>query len=439
MIIGVGRDSVKERPGSVKMPSGKTMKKVQVSKPAARAIALRAQLLDGHTRLQPGKQGVLATIDQLGYVQIDTIAAVKRSHHHTLWTRHRDYSEDQLHELQTQDRRIFEYWGHAMSYLPMSDYRFFLPRMRNFRNPAHAWISCRLEGCRHLLEPVLERIRQEGPLSAKHFSASEDAKRGTWWDWKPAKFALEYLFWRGDLMISERRNFQKVYDLTERVLPADVDLTMPAEEEVARFLVGRAVKACGVLRQKDIQAFMQPVGGRDSDWQAADSRVIDYAVAELVEAREILPVTVEGGDHVIWYALRESVENQPDVQRTTGRVSLLSPFDNLVIRRDWLSKLFGFDYTLECYLPEKKRQYGYFVFPILWGDVLVGRLDPKADRQTKTLIVRNLVLEPWFQASEEFLTELKETLAAFARFNGCRKYVIKNRGWSRAPRVLRKS
>ena len=411
------------------------MKKVQLSRAQARALALRAQLLNGETNLPSGKEGVLRTIDQLGYVQIDTIAAVKRAHHHTLWTRRPDYSEDQLHELQARDRRIFEYWGHAMSYLPMSDYRFFLPRMRNFRDPSNEWVTRRVAGCLHLLDPVLERIRLEGPLSAKDFSASEDEKRGTWWDWKPAKFALEYLFWRGDLMITERRNFQKVYDLTERVLPADVDCTMPAEEEVGRFLVRRAFRACGILRQKDVQGFMQPGAGRDSDWQAADSRVINQAVAELSEAGEILPATIEGDEQSAWYAVSDLVEDQAPPEARIDRIFLLSPFDNLVIRRDWLSKLFGFDYTLECYLPERKRQYGYFVFPILWRGALVGRLDPKADRKTQTLVVRNLVLEPGFQVSDEFLTQLKETLTSFARFNGCKKYVIKNRGWSRGGKI----
>ena len=407
------------------------MRRTDLSRADARALALRAHLLDGQTDLPPGKDGVLVILDQLGYVQIDTIAAVKRSHHHTLWTRHPDYCEEHLHELQGRDRLIFEYWGHAMSYLPMSDYRFCLPRMRNFRNPTHAWISHRLEGCAHLLDPILERIRQDGPLSAKDFAAPKDKKRGSWWDWKPAKFALEYLFWRGDLMISERRNFQKVYDLAERVLPPGTDLSMPSEEEVGRFLVRRALGACGILRQKDIQGFMQPAGGRDSDWQAADRKVIDKAITELVEAREIIPVTIEDADGAAWYALAESLDHQPFSQQRSGRVFLLSPFDNLVIRRDWLNKVFGFDYTLECYLPAAKRQYGYFVFPILWDDMLVGRLDPKADRQKKTLIVRNLVFEPGFEVSDEFLAQLREALMRFARFNGCKKCVIKSRPWSR--------
>jgi len=399
------------------------MKKTKLSNSEARALALRGQLLDGNTNLLPGKDGVLQTIDQLGYVQIDTIAAVKRAHHHTLWTRHRDYDEDQLHDLQASDRLVFEYWGHAMSYLPMSDYRFCLPRMQNFRNPRHAWVSRRLEGCAHLLEPVLERIRNEGPLGAKDFTASEDEKRGTWWDWKPAKFALEFLFWRGDLMISERRNFQKIYDLTERVLPAHVNSTMPTDAEVGRFLVRRALKAGGVAREKDMQGYLQPAGARDSDWQAADPSVIREAIRELIEAGELVALAIEGGGDAVWYALSRSVENPPAIER--GPIFLLSPFDNLVIRRQWLERLFGFDYTLECYLPEKKRQYGYFVFPILWGDRFVGRLDPKADRKTKTLIVKNLVFEPGFEVSDEFLTNFRETLTAFARFNGCKKYVFK--------------
>ncbi|RPI26446.1 MAG: winged helix-turn-helix domain-containing protein, partial [Acidobacteria bacterium] len=335
-------------------------------------------------------------------------------------------AEDDLHGLQARDRLIFEYWGHAMSYLPMSDYRYYLPKMLRFRNPQHAWVKHRLKGCAHLLEEVLERVRREGPLSARDFTHPEDAKRGTWWDWKPAKFALEFLFWRGDLMISERRKFQKVYDLAERVLPSGIDTTTPTDQEVGQFLVRRAVRGCGIVRQKDIQGFLQPAGARDSDWQAADCRVISKAVQDLLEAGEILQVAVEG-EQEDWYASAELLENHPVVDGKPGRVFLLSPFDNLVIRRDWLKKLFEFEYTLECYLPEEKRQYGYFVFPILWGNRLVGRLDPKADRKSKTLVIRNLVFEPGFQPSDEFLTRFNETLAAFARFNGCRKYVIKKR------------
>ena len=152
------------------------MKNPKLSKSAARALALQAQLLTGETELPPGKEGALRVVDQLGYVQIDTIAAVKRAHHQTLWTRHRDYREDQLHDLQARDRSIFEYWGHAMSYLPMSDYRFCLPRMRNFRNPKHRWVKDILNRCSQLLDPVLERIRQEGPLSAKDFSTLRGRK-----------------------------------------------------------------------------------------------------------------------------------------------------------------------------------------------------------------------------------------------------------------------
>ena len=239
--------------------------------------------------------------------------------------------------------------------------------------------------------------------------------------------ALEFLFWRGDLMVSERRNFQKIYDLTERVLPASVDCTVPTEEEVGRFLVRRALRAGGILRQKDIERFLQPAGARDSEWRAAGTPVIVKALQELVEAREIVRVTVEDSGHVQWYAFSDPVENPPVIQPGAAPVFLLSPFDNLVIRRDWLSERFGFNYTLECYLPEKKRQYGYFVFPILWGEKLVGRLDPKADRQAKKLVVRNLVYEPGFEASDEFLAELKKALTAFAEFNGCNKYVIKRR------------
>ena len=149
----------------------------------ARRLTLRAQLLDGRGRPPRGKEGVARTIEHLGYVQIDTISVVQRAHHHTLWNRRADYDPTMLHALQATDRRVFEYWGHAASYLPLSDYRFYLPKMQSFQTPSSRWERDRLEKHGHLMKPVLERIREEGPLSSKDFKAPPDTKRGTWWDW----------------------------------------------------------------------------------------------------------------------------------------------------------------------------------------------------------------------------------------------------------------
>ncbi len=394
------------------------MKKINLSLKQARQIVLKAQLLDGRTALPSGKEGIAQTIDGLGYVQIDTISVIKRSHHHTLWIRRDDYDENMLHDLQAEDRLVFEYWTHAMSYLPMSDFRYSLPRMRNFKNPTSPWARHQWQKSGHLVESVLERIRKEGPLSSKDFASSEK-KGGTWWDWKPAKVALELLFWRGDLMITERQNFQKIYDLTERVLPDHIDTTMPNDDELGRFFVIRALSALGIAGQTDIQRYMQPGTARDSGLQIAGKNIIEKALRDLLDAKEVISVILEKNENTVYYALSDAFQNIIHQKETTDGVFLLSPFDNLIIQRQRTKRIFGFDYALECYVPVEKRKYGYFVLPILWGDRFVGRLDPKSDRKTKTLVVRSLVFEPSFKSFDTLLPLLAQRFVDFARFNGC--------------------
>lgn len=379
-------------------------------------MALQAQLLDGKPRLPFGKEGVAQTVERLGYVQIDTISVVQRAHHHTLWTRRPDYEADMLHELQAVDRRVFEYWGHAASYLPMADYRFYLPRMHSFKAPVTSWEKYFIEKHEHLTDSVLERIQQEGPLSSKDFKPPPGTKRGEWWDWKPAKGALEVLFWRGELMVTERRSFQRVYDLTERVLPSDVDTRSPEDDELGRFLVHRALSAYGVAQEKEIREHIR----------AAGKEAITQSLAEMVESGELIRVEVESLDGVNYFAMPELVEESFHLDKIPTKVRFISPFDNVIIQRERINRLFNFDYTLECYLPPVKRKYGYFSLPILWGEQFVGRLDSKADRKNKVLIVRNLVFEPKILVGDEFLTRFVEALGDFADFNQCERVEIEN-------------
>ncbi len=229
---------------------------MNISNQQARRIAIHCQLLDGRVSLPKGKEGVAEVIERLGYVQIDTINVIERAHHHTLFSRRADYSQKMLHDLQAVDRRIFEYWGHALAYMPMSDYRYYLPRMKSFDDPASKWFKSRLEKYSSLMKPCLERIRNEGPLGAKDFAKRPGAKAGAWWDAKPEKIALELLFWRGELMITERRKFERVYDLTERVLPPDIDTTYPDENELMRFRIRRTLQRLGIAKAKEIRFYL---------------------------------------------------------------------------------------------------------------------------------------------------------------------------------------
>jgi uncharacterized protein YcaQ len=379
----------------------------------ARRLAVCAQLLDGQRHgLPSGKAGAAETIEWLGYVQIDTIAVVRRAHHHVLWARCPEYDASMLHELQASDRRVFEYWAHAMAYLPMSDYRYYVPRMNRIRAEGTPWMREWRAKYPDVLDEVLARIRAEGPLTSKDFEPPPGTKRGTWWDWKPAKRALELLFWQGDLMIAERRAFQKVYDLTERVLPPDVDSSPPSDAECARFQVRRALRALGAACEREIREY----------GKLATKPRLAAALDELIDAGEVVRVRV-GGSATGDFALVESLEAL-DGRPIDSNVHLLSPFDGLIIQRPRVRRLFDFDYTIECYVPEAKRKYGYFVLPILYGDRLVGRLDPKADRKAGRLVVRKLWLEKGFEADETFLERLGERIAQFAVFNECDSVIV---------------
>ncbi|PKK84186.1 MAG: hypothetical protein CVT49_05155 [candidate division Zixibacteria bacterium HGW-Zixibacteria-1] len=384
---------------------------MDISLSQARKIALHTQLLTGNSKSPKGKKGIARTIEKLGYIQIDTISVIQRAHHHTIWTRHPYYSPTMLNELQARDRRIFEYWGHAASYLPMSDYRYYLPRMHRFSDPHSKWEKQQLDKFGLLMEPVLERIRQEGPLGSKDFILPTGKKKGTWWDWRPYKVALELLFWQGKLMITRRHNFHRLYDLTERVLPKHIDTTVPDDSELGRFLVRRALSAYGIALEKEIREHLH----------AADNNLAGKALRELQSAGEIIPVVIKEKPDLQYYALADTIKTALKRRLSLSSVHLLSPFDNLIIQRGRMLKLFDFDYALECYVPAGKRKFGYFVLPILFGDQLVGRLDPKAERKSKTMIIQKLQLESGFDPSEEFLAALAEKLARFAHFNDCNK------------------
>jgi len=372
----------------------------------ARRLALGRTLLGEAADLPAGREGVGQAIETLGYVQIDTISVVSRAHHQTLWARCPDYEPSMLHDLLAVDRRVFEYWGHAASYLPLSDYRYYMPRM--LRSPTSergkSWVG---ENGK-VMAQVLRRIEQEGPLASKDFQRTDGRKGGAWWDWKPAKMALEMLLTQGKLMVKERRNFQRIYDLTDRVLPAGVDTRVPSDDETNRFFVLRALNAYGVATASEIRWHIHSLS-----LQATRD-----AIAALLADGQIAEVKLAGRNDLVLYATPDTLDEKTSPP-SEGRCRLLCPFDNLLILRDRTQWLFDFEYTLECYVPEKKRIWGYFVFPILLGDRLIGRLDPKADRKTKTLIIRSLSFEPWVIAIDDALEPVAREIARFARFNGC--------------------
>ncbi len=371
----------------------------EITRQQARRLLIRAQGLDGAWAPAPDPCGTADVIRRLGYVQIDTIAVVERAHHHTLWTRQPDYQADHLDAVQGPLRQAFEYWYPAASYVPMEHYRFCLPRMRS----GPGWTR----SSQQVVEAVLERIRAEGPLSSADFEAPPDFERKGWWSWKPAKRALEHLFTTGELMVSERRNFQRVYDLAERVLPSHVDTTCPSDAELGRFLAREALQSLGVA------------GEGNARWRGGDRILLGQGLRDLAEAGEAVPLRLEGLRRGDWYARPDDLARADDPLDDEPRLHILSPFDSAVIHRNWLKILFDFEYSLECYVPQEKRRYGYFVLPILWGERFIGRLDAKADRKEAVFLLQRLEFEPDAAPGGELFQALAEGIWRLARFNGC--------------------
>jgi len=365
-------------------------------------LILKKQLLDDSVSLHD-KDGTYRAIDHLGYVQIDTIHIIERSHHVALNARVSGYRQQNLHQLQKDDRKIFEYWAHAASYLPIKDYRYYIPHMQGKRSKA---ISSWIKGKKHIISQVKKRVTEEGPLSGSDFEGSNKHK-GVWWDWKPEKMALEVLFLRGELMVSERKNFRRVYDLTERVLPSGLDISIPCEREEKHFFIKRALGSMGAATPGDINKYMQITGKLDK-W-----------LGELREDGQIAEITIDGLPKK-YFMLKEDLAGIDGISKDgKHKVHLLSPFDNLIILRNRIKEIFDFEYTLECYVPAAKRKYGYFSLPILWKGDLVGRLDPKADRKNQQFIINSLFIEKRMADMDEFITALAKSLKEFAAFNKC--------------------
>jgi uncharacterized protein YcaQ len=386
-----------------------------------RTVALHAQGLGQAGGLPPTQDGIFKTIDQIGCVQIDTLHMVRRSQYLVLWSRLGKYDPGDLDALASAaDRRLFEGWQHAASIIPLTEYRYQLPHQRNLREHPTNWYNRWLNESvqREFVPQVLERVRREGALKVSDFESDGHPGGGTWWNWRPAKVALEFLFAYGELMIADRVKFQRVYDLTERVLPQWADTTEPTVEERDRFWVERGAKALGICL---------PRHAGDYTWmKVSRSRPI---VEKLVRDGILVPVTGElaNGESSEVLVHRDNLsllEQVADGAIKAERTTFLSPFDNLwwASRRD--EQLWGFHQSLEAYLPAPKRLYGYFCMPILHKDRLVGRFDPKLERKTGTLRLKALYLEPGIRPNEKLVKDIAACMRDFMSFHTAKDLVI---------------
>lgn len=346
-------------------------KPIPLTTTQARQIWLHAQRLDQRTPFGEGAQAAAAAVAHLGYVQIDTINVIERCHHHILFSRIPSYRRADLRHAQSIDKTVFEYWTHALSYVPANDFRFFLPSMREHRREGHKWFAA--------VKPAdtrkVMRLLRAGPLTIRDID--DDVlveKEHLWQSRKPSKRALQLAFYTGAVTISERLGMLKTYELTTRHFGWD-RLPKPARaSEITAYLLDRALRSQGVISLDSV-----------CHLDAPSKKPVARLIASRVRRGELVPVAIEGAgkqEHWASPAALEPHEVSPDL------VHILSPFDPLIIQRKRTNLIFGYNHLFEAYVPKAKRKLGYFALPVLVGDEIVAALDLKTDRQNKTLLMQ---------------------------------------------------
>ena len=366
-----------------------------------RRVALAAQ---GLLQAQPyGRSlpGARKAINHIGYVQIDTISVVERAHHHVFYARVPKFKPAMVNRMLL-DGDIFEYWAHAAALLPIADFRFSLPYKHAIKSGQTHWYKT---PDKKLMGELLARIRSEGPIRSRDLETNT-TKRAGWWDWKPAKKALEQMYMEGDLMVCDREGFQKTYDLTERVLPPDVNLQMPSMEEFAAHILDQQLRCHGFVSLKGLTYLRRNAGLR---------KAVKTLVNERLTHRTLEQVRLSSGE---LFVLETGALDRP-LPRLNNRMLILSPFDNSVIQRERLKALFHYDYQIECYVPAAKRQYGYFCLPLLYRGEFIGRMDCKAHRKISQLEIKSLYLEPHNFDEDLVIAAFVNAITEFCHFQKC--------------------
>jgi uncharacterized protein YcaQ len=346
---------------------------LKLSTSRARRIWLRAQRLDEEAPFGQGPQATPATVEHLGYVQIDTINVVERCHHQILYTRIPDYRREHLHRAQTADKTVFEYWTHALSYVPARDYRFFVRDMNQHWRERSAWFGSVSSGD---LRKVLSRIRRKGALTIRDIDDDVLVEKDhEWASRKPSKRALQLAFYRGIVTVSERRGMLKTYELASRHFGWAKPPRAASERQTLEYLLDRALRSQGIV---SLDSVCHLDAGRKQ------------AMRGLIDARAhrgtLVPVELEGAGKLGHWARPEALESVPEPD--SERVHILNPFDPLVLQRKRLRLFFGYEHRFEAYLPPKQRVFGYFAQPVLVGEEIAALIDLKTDRERGKLLVR---------------------------------------------------
>ena len=377
---------------------------IQLTSAQARRIWLHAQRLDTTDPFGSGPKATPEAVAHLGYLQIDTIYVIERSHHHILHTRIPSYRREHLHQAQSIDKTVFEYWTHALSYLPTESLRFYVRHMRQGWQRCIVWFDKVTSGDLHR---VLSRIRRHGPVSIRDIDNDVRVEKDySWGSRKPSKRALEVAFYKGMVTISQRAGMLKTYELLTRHFGWDRLPRAAIERETLNYLLDRALRSQGIVS-------VESICYQDAPRKLAMRRLVESRVRR----KELIPVDVEGAGQSLHWIRPDALDAIPDLARE--QIHILSPFDPLIIQRKRLRIFFNYEYRFEAYVPKHKRIFGYFVCPVLIGDRIVAALDLKTDRQRQKLLVQRW---NWVDrgASHAHQQQVEAALHKFEQFQLCR-------------------
>lgn len=390
----------------------------------ARRVALAAQQFLASGGPPRNATALAEIVRRLGVVQIDSVNVLVRSHYLPIFSRRGSYKTALLERAAYDNRLLFEYWGHEASFLPIESYPLFRWRMDDARNGIGTWGGLKRYATTHkeLVKGVLDQLHERGPLGASEL-IDGGKSQGAWWGWSQGKQIMEWLFWSGIVTTAKRRNFERLYDLTERVLPEPIQkLRVPPRDEAQRELMLIGARAMGVATARDLR-----------DYFRLPAKDAVARLAELVEEGKLLPVHVEGWKHQGYLHYEAKI---PLANKAADLAALLSPFDSLIWERQRTERLFDFHFRLEIYTPIHKRLHGYYVLPLLLGERIVGRVDLKSDRQSGVLQVKGGSVEPGVTV-KTVVSALARELSELAGWLGLERYAVTSRR-GELMRALRK-
>lgn len=372
-------------------------KPFNITLPHARRIWLRAQRLDERVPFGAGPEATRKAVEHLGYVQIDTINVIERAHHHILFTRIPDYGRGDLEHAQSVDKSLFEYWTHALAYVPARDLPFYIDEMKQHRSAPMRWYA---DADPNDLKKLLRQIRKDGPISIRDIDTDELVEKDhPWGSRKPSKRVLQYGFFSGALTISARTGMVKTYELMDRHFGK---LPRPATaRQIDAYLLDRALVSQGLISGPSV---MHP--------RLRFTPELAAIIQTRLRKKALLPVTI-GDDPTLHYATPAMLETPAPAGPPL--VHILSPFDPLTIQRRRTSLFFGYDHVFEAYVPKARRKFGYFTLPVLAGDEIVAALDLKTDRTAGKVLI-----QAWHWVGKgnapEHKVMLEEELGRFERF-----------------------